>query len=259
MTRHLLRLFAPTFVAESLPNNANNYTRVIRPATCPDREYTSTWAVSFTIRLIRPSCLCSARDKEEIVNQRMQFSVRLADVERNSPIAKLEVELLHATPEQFETVANLFQLYAYDFSNFHDVVIGEDGRFAAEKLPLFWSEPNRYAFLVRFASKPAGFALVKKGSEFTNSQNVWDMAEFFVLRRYRRCGVGAEAARQIWRRLPGRWEIRVMECNSGACHFWAHAIQTVLAKSVAPARVESGDRRWYVFSFDQPCIAEKSD
>jgi predicted acetyltransferase len=184
---------------------------------------------------------------------------RLADVERNSTSPKREVEVLHATPEQFETVANLFQLYAYNFSDFHDVGIGEDGRFASEKLPLFWSEPNRYAFLVRFASKLAGFALVKKGSEVTNCQNVWDMTEFFVLRRYRRCGVGAEAARQIWRRLPGLWEIRVMECNSGAYHFWAHAIQTVLGRSIAPARVEIGEWRWYVFSFDQPCVAEKSD
>ncbi len=29
VTRHLLHLFAPAFVAESLPNNANDYLRVI--------------------------------------------------------------------------------------------------------------------------------------------------------------------------------------------------------------------------------------
>jgi predicted acetyltransferase len=179
-------------------------------------------------------------------------------VERNPRIANLDLEVLHAASEQSNTLANLFQLYAYDFSDFHDVEIGEDGRFAFEKLSLFWSEPGRYAFLLRKAQKLAGFALVKKGSDVAKAENVWDMAEFFVLRRYRRNGVGTEAARQIWSRFPGAWEIRVMEDNHGAYQFWAHAVKTALGQDVSSVQVEMGSRCWHVFSFDSPSPAEET-
>jgi predicted acetyltransferase len=76
------------------------------------------------------------------------------------------------------------------------------------------------------------------------------MADFFVVRRHRRDGVGTEAARQIWNRFPGRWEIRVMESNKAAYKFWAHAIKTVFTEMTSPIRVEIACRNWYVFSFD---------
>ena len=60
--------------------------------------------------------------------------------------------------------------------------IGEDGRFGYPSLPLYWSEHGRYPFLIRADSKLAGLALVTKGSEFSGSDTVWDMAQFFVLR-----------------------------------------------------------------------------
>ncbi len=163
-----------------------------------------------------------------------------------------QVDVVTATSDQSIVVANLFELYAHDFSEFHDVEIGDDGRFGFEKLSLFWSEPNRHALLLRYRQRLAGFALLKKGSEITKRENVWDMAEFFVLRRYRRYGVGTEAARQIWSRFPGHWEIQVMESNKVAYHFWAHAIKTVHGEVISPIRVEIARRDWYVFSFDAP-------
>jgi predicted acetyltransferase len=160
-----------------------------------------------------------------------------------------EIEVVPATSGQCVIVANLFELYAHDFSEFHDVELGEDGRFGFEKLSLYWSEPDRHAFLIKFRQKLAGFALIKRGSEITKEEDVWDMAEFFVLRRYRRYGVGTEAARQIWSRFAGRWEVRVMEDNKVAYQFWAHAIEKFLAEIVSPIRAEKACRYWSVFSF----------
>ena len=147
-------------------------------------------------------------------------------------------------------MANLFELYAHDFSEFHDVEPGEDGRFGFNKLHLYWSDPKRNAFLIKCRGRLAGFALVKQGSEITEDDCVWDMAEFFVLRRYRRDGVGTEAARQIWNRYPGRWEVRVMEANKAAHAFWARAIKSVLNQAISPVRVRIADRVWFVFALD---------
>ena len=75
------------------------------------------------------------------------------------------LELIPATVEQQPILANLFQLYAHDFSGFYDVELGPDGRYIYTPLPLYWSEPTRHPFLIKVDGELAGFALVKRGSE----------------------------------------------------------------------------------------------
>src|SRR5579863_2608495 len=108
-----------------------------------------------------------------------------------------QIEVIPATQEQLPIVANLLQLYAHDFSEFHDVELGPDGRFDYVALPLYWSDSDRYPILVRMDGNLAGFVLVK------NEARVWDMVEFFVLRGYRRQGIGTAIAHAVFRRFPG--------------------------------------------------------
>src|SRR5436305_8412765 len=103
----------------------------------------------------------------------------------------VQVEVMPALREQESILANLMQLYAHDFSEFHEIEIGPDGKFTYKDLSLYWSEEGRHPFLVRVDGKPAGFVLVKKGSEVSGDRTTWDIAEFFVLRGYRRRGVGS--------------------------------------------------------------------
>src|SRR5450631_4195545 len=114
-----------------------------------------------------------------------------APAEKPSP----HVEVVPATLEQQPILANLLQLYAHDFSEFHDVDLGPDGRFVYASLPLYWSEPDRHPFLVRVDGRLAGFVLVKRGSEVSGDKTAWDMAEFFVIRGCRRRGIGTQIAR----------------------------------------------------------------
>src|SRR5579859_7388702 len=94
-------------------------------------------------------------------------------------------ETLRATQEEMPVIANLFELYAHDFSEFHSVEPGADGRFGYPDLPLYWSEPGRHPFLIWVGGKLAGFVLVQRISQSSGSNAVWDMAEFFVLRAHR--------------------------------------------------------------------------
>src|SRR5437660_10220345 len=137
-----------------------------------------------------------------------------------------QIDVIRATPDQAPILDNLLQLYAYDFSEFHDIDLGPDGRFVYQHLPLYFSEPHRYPFLVRRGDRLVGFVLVKKGSEVSGNQAVWDMAEFFVLRGCRRRGIGTQIAREVWTRFPGPWEVRVMQSNVEASHFWERAISS---------------------------------
>jgi predicted acetyltransferase len=161
------------------------------------------------------------------------------------------IELVPAAPEQEPIIANLLQLYAHDFSEFHHLELGADGRFGYQPLPLYWSDPDRYPFLIQVDGKLAGFALVKRGSEFSDRETVWDVAEFFVVRAYRRQGIGLKAAHEVWRKFPGPWEVRVMQSNRTALDFWMRAITTFNnGQAIHPARIEKNGECWYVFSFE---------
>jgi predicted acetyltransferase len=156
------------------------------------------------------------------------------------------IELVSASREQEPVIANLLQLYIYDFSELLDLDTGADAKFDYPHLPLYWSEPGRHPFLVNVDGRLAGFVLVKAGSKPASH----DMAEFFVLRRYRRHGVGTSIAHQVWRRLPGPWEVRVMEANVAARYFWAHAISSFTGLPAVPTRVERDAEIWQLFSFE---------
>jgi predicted acetyltransferase len=161
------------------------------------------------------------------------------------------LEVIRATHEQEPILANLLQLYAHDFSEFRNIELGEDGRFHYKHLPLYWSEPDRHPFLIRLDGKLAGFVLVKRGSEISGVETVWDMAEFFIIRGYRRRGIGMGVAHEVWRRFPGLWEVRVMESNP-ALHFWARAISVFTGAAIESIRFEKDGESWHLFSFESP-------
>ena len=50
------------------------------------------------------------------------------------------------------------------------------------------------------------------------------MAEFFVMRKYRRLGVGRRTAEEIFSRFPGSWTVRQQHTNSAATAFWRSII-----------------------------------
>jgi hypothetical protein len=74
--------------------------------------------------------------------------------------------VLSSTPPCANT-PHLLELYAHNFTEFHSLDIGADGKFGYKSLPLYWSEPSRHPFFVRVDGKLAGLALVKRGSEIT--------------------------------------------------------------------------------------------
>jgi predicted acetyltransferase len=160
------------------------------------------------------------------------------------------VTIARATAEQAPLLANLLELYAHDFSEFDALEINASGRFGYEHLPLYWKEPGRHPFLVKINDNLAGFVFIRQGSQVTNDEEVWDVAEFFILRRYRRSGVGVMAAHDVWSRFRGRWEVRVMEQNRPALDFWRRAVSRFTGEAAHPFPFEKDGKLWHVFRFE---------
>jgi predicted acetyltransferase len=141
----------------------------------------------------------------------------------------------------------LIELYAYELSDVANLKIGSDGRFGYAHLPFYWIDSWRYPYLLWLDDELAGFALIQRGSQVTGAPEVWDMAEFFVLRRHRGRGIGLEAAHEIWSRHHGPWEVRVMQRNTGGLAFWQHAVNTFTGGSNDPELVLVASKTWQVF------------
>jgi predicted acetyltransferase len=161
------------------------------------------------------------------------------------------LEVIPAFARDQRVIANLLELYIHEFTDFLQIPIGEDGRFGYQNLPLYWSEPTRHPFLVRIEGNLAGLVLIKQGSEITRDPHVWDMAEFFVLRGFRRRGIGTQIALTVWGDFPGRWEVRAMQKNISACKFWRHSI-SVFADDTASSLFQRNGEPWEIFSFESP-------
>jgi len=119
---------------------------------------------------------------------------------------------------------NLMQLYIYDWSELRPLDVADDGRFHDHALDAFFEDEWRHPLLLRVDGRLAGFALVSERSRLTGTAGVFDMAEFFVMRRYRRKGVGLAAAWAAFDRFKGPWEVRQQDENVVATAFWRRAI-----------------------------------
>ena len=74
-----------------------------------------------------------------------------------------DLEVIAAAPDQAPILANLLELYAHDFSEFHDVQIGR--RQVRLFVPAAFIGPirTRHPFLVKIDGKVGGLVLVRKG------------------------------------------------------------------------------------------------
>jgi predicted acetyltransferase len=68
----------------------------------------------------------------------------------------------------------------------------------------------------------AGFVLVNRHAFLPG--NEWSIAEFFIIRKYRRQGIGKAVAFYIFDQFRGKWEVREVEANAPAQHFWRKLI-----------------------------------
>ena len=140
----------------------------------------------------------------------------------------MNVQLVPATSTDRVTLESLMQLYVHDFSEHWagraDGELGEDGRFPPYPLDAYWSEPTHLPHLIRVNGRVGGFVLMNNASHVGRAVER-NMAEFFVVRKHRRSGVGMIAAHQAFSRYPGQWEIAVARRNVAALAFWRKAVR----------------------------------
>ena len=117
------------------------------------------------------------------------------------------------------------QPYLHDLSEFDGSDVDEAGEYHYAFFEHYWDvslypSELRDAFFIRFEGKLAGFALVR---HMGNGRN--QLAEFCILRKYRRRGIGRSAAEDVLRRFPGPWDLTIHPKNEPALAFWPKVIE----------------------------------
>ncbi|MFC3077026.1 GNAT family N-acetyltransferase [Phenylobacterium terrae] len=163
------------------------------------------------------------------------------------------VVLEPAGADRIATLANLFQLYTHDFSEHwagtDEGELEEDGRFAPYPyLESYWSDADRVPLLLRAAGRLAGFCLINRHHHGARPVD-WNVAEFFVVRKHRRAGVGAAAATAVFQARPGVWEVAVARRNTGALVFWRGVIESQPGLSALHELDDASDWDGTVFRF----------
>jgi predicted acetyltransferase len=151
----------------------------------------------------------------------------------------VDFQLIKAQPEHKQVMENLMQLYIYDFTEFLDFDVQDNGLFEAYPyLDNYWKETNhRFPYLIMQDKRIIGFVLVRFMA--SEKRQYYSVAEFFVMKKYRRTGIGTAVAKAILGLHKGQWAIFQSVNNVPAQVFWRKVIADV-TKGQFSERIEFG-------------------
>ncbi|WKZ38240.1 MAG: GNAT family N-acetyltransferase [Anaerolineales bacterium] len=110
----------------------------------------------------------------------------------------MKIELRTPTRSDRSLIRRMLELYLYDFSEYDGSDLDNHASFGYGDLDYFWFEPTHAAFLITVDEKLAGFVLVDNEVMLAGSER--SISEFFVMRKYRRHGVGKHSASEVFTR-----------------------------------------------------------
>ena len=136
------------------------------------------------------------------------------------------LELYEVSEKDKDIIFNLMQLYTYELSFFEDETtnfqLQENGLFKLSKyIDLYWTQEERHPYILKYDGQIAGFVL-----ERFNEDRMNEIAEFFVLNKYRKHGAGTFMANEMFNRYKGEWEIRTLLKNKRVQEFWRKVVKS---------------------------------
>lgn len=150
------------------------------------------------------------------------------------------LQIIRVKKEHQTVLENLMQFYLYDFSIYFcgetDGHVDHNGLFPLEYDLRRYIEgkgdgnSQYWAYLARVDSRWAGFALVSDRCDqmpqiiYPPDTPGRNMDEFFVLRCFRRQGIGQQMAHFVFDTVKGFWQIAQIMNNTPAQAFWRATI-----------------------------------
>jgi len=128
----------------------------------------------------------------------------------NNQIEGAELKMLPASMEvDYPIIQNMAAYYAYDLSEYMRWPQEKDGtaNIGMDYIK-YWQEANTFPFIIKYKDELVGFVIIDK--QVCNSANDFNIAQFFILRRFKGLGLGRQIAFQCFDSFHGKWDVFVM-------------------------------------------------
>jgi predicted acetyltransferase len=142
-------------------------------------------------------------------------------------------ELETVAPDQSAALFQLFQLYYYENSDWAAEDVGEDGLFdaCAAAIADYVNNPAKGAYWIRKNGALAGF-VVTEPATLPGGERAEELADLFILKRYRRQGLALASVRELAQKFKGPWIVAVYHDDTRAAAFWRKAFASLALPSV---------------------------
>lgn len=159
----------------------------------------------------------------------------------------MRFDLINVEKENKNVIYNLMQLYTYELSFFEDETTNftmlDSGLYAMNKyVERYWQEESRQPYILKCNNKLAGFVLQK-----FNEENINEIAEFFVINKYRKMGAGTFMANKMFELYRGKWEVRTLIKNVRAQKFWRNTIKNYTNNNFEEKYIRNNSRLAFYF------------
>lgn len=161
------------------------------------------------------------------------------------------LEIIKVKEDDKDIIKNLFPLFIHDISEYDsDEDVDARGAFDIDFLEMYWRECDLIPLLIKVQERIAGFILLQTGKYAPPSKEDYYIGQFFILKGYRRKGIGKEAVRKLLNKFPGKYLVGQLPNNIPAIRFWksafsycgVHYIETLenIGKEIVVQRFEAG-------------------
>ncbi|CAN5304881.1 hypothetical protein BH10PSE19_BH10PSE19_10500 [soil metagenome] len=145
----------------------------------------------------------------------------------NNQIDFSKIKLLSTTLDDYPIMQNMASYYSYDMSEYMGWAQQKDGKQSTGMNYIkYWQTENTFPFIIKYHDELVGFVIVDK--KVSNISNDFNMAQFFILRKFKGKGIGRHIAFQCFDKFCGNWEVFVMPGNEGAYRFWRKIIKAFM-------------------------------
>lgn len=140
-----------------------------------------------------------------------------------------EVRLERVTELTRQALWNLLQYMLFETSPSGKNVANEDGTFDYKYFDNYFTDNDRDAYLIKSETgELMGFVMINRYLQKVKTGH--SIAEFLVMPRFRRNGVGREVAKRCFAMYPGNWEVSPADGSESAYRFWKTVIDEITGK-----------------------------
>lgn len=162
----------------------------------------------------------------------------------------MKIQVSRIPYEDKTILFNLIQLYRYDSSEYDGHALNKHGSYSYKYLDHQWTEDYQRPLIVKVDGEIAGFVLLildvpKAYTKLSSAEQTNVVSDFFIMRKFRRKGVGKQVAFTLFEQFPGVWEIKQTVANREAYLFWKHIVEAFIDDGETYHEEFLQDRKWH--------------